>query len=241
MNLYDRVYALTATVGAGSMVMGAAKATEYRSFSVVTNGHIVPYVIRDGTAWELGFGTWTSGTNTLTRTLRRSSTGSLLVLTGGAEVYIAPHSDDLLAALTALTSANNLSDVASPSAAGANIRPVESFVIAAGDETTAITASAGKVKWRAPYAFTITAVRASLSTAQASGSIFTVDINEGVTSILSTKLTIDNTEKTSTTAVTPPVISDASIADDAELSIDVDQIGDGTAAGLKVTIIGNRT
>jgi hypothetical protein len=91
-----------------------------------------------------------------------------------------------------------------------------------------------------PYAMTVTAVRASLSTAQASGSIFTVDINEGGTTILSTKLTIDNTEKTSTTAATPAVVSDTALADDAEITIDIDQIGNGTAKGLKVTIIGTR-
>ena len=91
-----------------------------------------------------------------------------------------------------------------------------------------------------PRAVTLTAVRASLTTAQASGNIFTVDINESGTSILSTKLTIDNTEKTSTTAATPPVISDTALADDAEMTIDIDQIGNGTATGLKVTLIGTR-
>lgn len=92
-----------------------------------------------------------------------------------------------------------------------------------------------------PFAFTLIAVRASLVTAQASGSIFTVDINESGTTVLSTKLTIDNTEKTSTTAATPAVISDAALADDAEISIDVDQIGASGAAGLKVTLIGVRS
>jgi hypothetical protein len=91
-----------------------------------------------------------------------------------------------------------------------------------------------------PYAFTLTGVRASLTTAQTSGSIFTVDINESGTTVISTKLTIDNTEKTSTTAATPAVISDSSLADDAEITIDVDQIGDGTAKGLKVTLLGRR-
>jgi hypothetical protein len=112
--------------------------------------------------------------------------------------------------------------------------------VAASDETTALTTGTAKVTFRMPYAMTITAVRASLSTAQASGSIFTVDINEGGTTILSTKLTIDNTEKTSTTAATAAVISDTALADDAEITIDIDQIGDGTAKGLKVTIIGTR-
>jgi hypothetical protein len=112
--------------------------------------------------------------------------------------------------------------------------------VAASDETTALTTGTAKVTFRMPYAMTITAVRASLSTAQASGSIFTVDINEGGTTILSTKLTIDNTEKTSTTAATAAVISDSALADDAEITVDIDQIGDGTAKGLKVTIIGTR-
>jgi hypothetical protein len=112
------------------------------------------------------------------------------------------------------------------------------LVVAASDETTALTAGTAKITFRMPRAVTLTAVRASLTTAQASGSIFTVDINEGGTSILSTKLTIDNTEKTSTTAATPPVISDTSLSDDAEMTIDVDQIGNGTAKGLKVMLIG---
>ena len=112
--------------------------------------------------------------------------------------------------------------------------------LAASDETTALTTGTAKVTFRMPHAMTLTAVRASLTTAQASGSIFTVDINESGTSILSTKLTIDNTEKTSTTAATPAVISDTALADDAEITIDIDQIGNGTATGLKITLIGTR-
>jgi len=121
------------------------------------------------------------------------------------------------------------------------VKPTESLIIAASGETTTLTTGAAKVTFRTPYAFTLSAVRASLTTAQTSGSIFTVDINEGGASILSTKLTIDNTEKTSTTAATPAVISDTSLADDAEITIDIDQIGDGTAKGLKIYLIGTRT
>jgi hypothetical protein len=132
------------------------------------------------------------------------------------------------------------------SVTGANIKslaqsglPVE-LVVAASDETTALTTGTAKVTFRMPHAMTLTGVRASLSTAQASGSIFTVDINEGGTSVLSTKLTIDNTEKTSTTAATAAVISDSALADDAEITIDIDQIGNGSAKGLKVVLIGTR-
>lgn len=112
------------------------------------------------------------------------------------------------------------------------------IIIACSDETTNLTTGTAKVTFRMPYAFTLTGVRASLTTAQAAGSIFTVDINEAGSTILSTKLTIDNGEKTSTTAATPPVISDSSLADDAEITIDIDQVGTPLAKGLKVTLIG---
>lgn len=117
----------------------------------------------------------------------------------------------------------------------------EYITIACSDETTALTTGTGKATFRIPFAGTLTAVRASLTTAQGSGSIFTVDVNKNGTTVLSTKLTIDNTEKTSTTAVTAPVISVSSISDDDEFSIDIDQVGTSGATGLKVTLIIART
>ncbi len=116
----------------------------------------------------------------------------------------------------------------------------EYLVCAASDESTALTTGTAKVTFRMPYAMTLSAVRCSLTTAQTSGSIFTVNINDSGTTILSTKLTIDNTEKTSTTAATAAVISDVNLADDTEITIDIDQVGDGTAKGLKITLIGTR-
>lgn len=110
--------------------------------------------------------------------------------------------------------------------------------VAVGDETTAITTGTAKVTFRMPHAMTLTAVRASLTTVSSSGTP-TVDINENGTSILSTKLTIDASEKTSTTAATAAVISDTALADDAEITIDIDVAGTG-AAGLKVWLIGTR-
>jgi hypothetical protein len=140
----------------------------------------------------------------------------------------------------ALVSGTNIKTINSTSILGSgNYATPFELVVAASDETTALATGTAKITFRMPRAVTLTAVRASLTTAQASGSIFTVDINEGGSSILSTKLTIDNTETTSTTAATPPVISDTSLADDAEITIDIDQIGNGTAKGLKVMLIGN--
>ena len=91
-----------------------------------------------------------------------------------------------------------------------------------------------------PYAMTVTDVRASVATAPV-GSTIEVDINEGGVSILSTVLSIDASEKTSETAATPAVISDSALADDAEITIDIDQVGSSTAgAGLKIWLIGTR-
>lgn len=112
--------------------------------------------------------------------------------------------------------------------------------LACSDETTAITAGTAKVTFRAPCAFTLTAVRASVTTA-ATGSTIVIDINEAGTSVLSTKLSLDASEKTSTTAASAAVISDSAIADDAEITIDFDQVGSSTAGtGIKVWLIGTR-
>ena len=119
--------------------------------------------------------------------------------------------------------------------------PIESFVVALSDETTALTTGDAKITFRMPYAFELTGVRASVTTAP-TGSVLTVDIEEGGSTILSTLLTIDVSEKTSTTAATPAVISDSALADDSEITVDIDTIGSGTAgAGLKVTLIGYQT
>ena len=114
----------------------------------------------------------------------------------------------------------------------------ESFVIAISDETTAITTWTAKVTFRMPYAFTVTWVRASLTTASTSW-LPKFDINEWWTSILSTEITIDATELTSTTATTAPVISDSSLADDAQITIDIDTAGTW-AKGAKIYLIGHQ-
>jgi len=121
---------------------------------------------------------------------------------------------------------------------GSGITAGEAIIVACSDEATALVAATSVVKFRMPYSFTLSAVRASLGTASSSG-VVTVDINESGSTILSVKLTIDANEKTSTTAATTAVISDTELADDAEITIDIDDDGTG-AAGLKVTLLGKR-
>jgi hypothetical protein len=109
---------------------------------------------------------------------------------------------------------------------------------ACGDETTAITATATNVlRLRAPEPLTLTGVRASLNGACTTGT-FTVDVFVNGSSILSTKLTFDAGERTTVTAATAAVLSSTTLPDDAEVRIDILNVGDGTAFGLKVTLLG---
>jgi hypothetical protein len=113
-----------------------------------------------------------------------------------------------------------------------------SFVLACSDETSDLTTGT-KVTFRMPYNYTLTDVRASLTTAATGANLTTVDIQQGGTTVLSTKITIDASETTSTTAATPPVISTSALTNDSIITIIIDQIGNTTAgAGLKVYLIG---
>lgn len=115
--------------------------------------------------------------------------------------------------------------------------PIERvFSLAVSDETTALTTGDGKIGFRMPFAMTLQSVRASLRTASSSG-LVTVNIRVNGSDIFNTALTIDANETTSTTAVTPAALSVTSIADDAEVLIDIDGAGTG-AAGLKLSFIG---
>jgi hypothetical protein len=115
----------------------------------------------------------------------------------------------------------------------------EVFSVAVSDETTTITTGDAKVTFHMPFAFTLTSVVAGLSTNSSSG-LVTVDINEAGSTIFSTKITIDANEDTSTTAATPAVLSDSSIAQWAKMTVDIDGAGTG-AKGLKLYFVGTRT
>lgn len=144
---------------------------------------------------------------------------------------LTPSNDDVLQRKSGAWTNRSLSQLRTDLA----IKKVEHF--ACSNELSGLTTGL-KITFRVSQAMTLTEVRISLTTAQVSGSIFTVDIKVSGATILSTLLTIDNNEKTSVTAATPCVISSASISDDAEVTVFVTQIGDGTATGLKGKLIG---
>jgi hypothetical protein len=112
--------------------------------------------------------------------------------------------------------------------------------VAVSDETTDLTMGTAKVTFRMPYAMTLNDVRANVNTAPV-GSTIIVDINVGGASVLTTKLSINVNEETSEAVGTTPAVIAAGTApaSDAEITVDIDQVGSGTAGkGLKVWLIG---
>tara|TARA_R110000782_G_scaffold113440_2_gene203479 strand:- start:953 stop:2995 length:2043 start_codon:yes stop_codon:yes gene_type:complete len=96
VTLVNRAKVATATTGTGTITLGAAE-SGYQTFAAagLVNTNVVHYVIEDGTAWEIGSGTYTASGTTLSRVLEESSTGALLSLTGAAVVFVAATAADI--------------------------------------------------------------------------------------------------------------------------------------------------
>lgn len=88
LNLPDRVLETTATIGTGPLTLLGAS-TGYRSFSAVGDGNSCYYCIAAQTTgdWEVGVGTYTAATATLSRdtVLSSSNSGSLVSFPGGTK------------------------------------------------------------------------------------------------------------------------------------------------------------
>jgi hypothetical protein len=97
--LYNLVRMTTATTGTGTVTLVSAVGG-FLSFAgaSIPTGTTVRYVIVDPgsapTAREWGTGVYTSSGTALTRVLGGSSTGSLLNLSGAAQVMISPMAED---------------------------------------------------------------------------------------------------------------------------------------------------
>lgn len=190
-----------------------------------------PAVIITGTTAITSFGTaapvGTQKTITTATTVNLTNSGSLVC--PGDRDLIAPSGHQIVVERVSAGWVVNSS----------SIMPAE-VVIDIGDETTALTTGTAKYTLRMPFAMNLTDVRAYVTTAPTDADLI-IDINEAGATILSTKLSVDDGEKTSVSATTPAVISDSALADDAEITIDIDQVGSTVAgAGLKVILIGWR-
>ena len=127
--LVNRAKVFTTTTGTGTITLGSA-VTGYQTFASagVVNADVVRYVIEDGNAWEIGNGTYTASGTTLARSLIQSSTGSLLNLTGNAQVYVSGTAEDF----------NELAPLASPALTGTPTAPTASV----GTNTTQLATTA---------------------------------------------------------------------------------------------------
>jgi hypothetical protein len=97
---------VSGTPGTGTITLGSA-VSGFQSFTGagVSNGDTVPYVIEDGSSWELGVGTYTSSGTTMSRSVTASSnSGNAINATSAAIVMISPLAADLQAG----TAAGNL-------------------------------------------------------------------------------------------------------------------------------------
>jgi hypothetical protein len=101
--LYNLARMTTATLGTGTITLGAA-VPGYLTFAGAgaANGDVVTYGINDGTNSEIGTGTYTASGTTLTRTVIASTNGNAAIsLDGAAEVFITPSNQDFFAPGTA--------------------------------------------------------------------------------------------------------------------------------------------
>jgi len=112
---------------------------------------------------------------------------------------------------------------------------VSGVQLACSDLTSDLEVNAVAGYFRAAGAFTLGSVRASLQQASVSGAV-SIAITLNGSSILSTALTIDVNEKTSTTAATPAALSTTAIPDDGEIIVEIVSAG-SAARGLEVTFI----
>ena len=97
VKLVNRAKMTTSTTGTGTITLGSAS-DGYQTFAAagVSNTDVVRYTIEDGSAWEIGTGTYTASGTTLSRTVTESSNSdNALNLTGNAVVFVTAAASDI--------------------------------------------------------------------------------------------------------------------------------------------------
>jgi len=96
--LFNLARMSTTTTGTGTITLGSA-VSGFLSFATagVTDATVVTYAISDGSAAEIGTGTYTSSGTTLSRTVLKSTNSNAAInLSGTAQVMITPSAEDIL-------------------------------------------------------------------------------------------------------------------------------------------------
>lgn len=98
MALHNMTAMTTATVGTGTITLGAAL-SGFLSFTAggVADGETVSYFLSEGTNGEAGHGVYTASGTTLTRSVLSSTSGGAAIsLAGNAKVYLATLAQDVV-------------------------------------------------------------------------------------------------------------------------------------------------
>ena len=98
VKLVNRAKVSTSSTGTGTITLGSA-VSGYQTFADagVADGETVRYVIEDGTAWEIGTGTYTASGTTLSRSVEESSNSDAAInLSGSAVVFATAAAADVM-------------------------------------------------------------------------------------------------------------------------------------------------
>lgn len=112
----------------------------------------------------------------------------------------------------------------------------EHITVACSDETTDLTTGTSIVTFRCPFNCTVSNITGYVNTASV-GADITIQIKVNGVNIFSSLLTIDATEKSSTTSASPYVlvVPNLPITANNEITVDIVTVGSSTAgAGLKI-------
>ena len=158
VTLVNRAKVITNTTGTGALTLGSA-VDGFQTFAAagVTDGQTVRYVIENGTAWEIGSGTYTASGTTLSRSASESSDGGAeITLAGTSVVYVIAGAQDILQeddltagtgiSIAGATITNTAPDQTVSLTQGANVTitgTYPSFTIAATDTNTTYSAGTG--------------------------------------------------------------------------------------------------
>lgn len=86
---------LITTVGTGGTLTTSGAASGFRALSVIPDGSVVNYALEDTPGNETGTGVVGGSGTTITRNFIDSNTGSVLSLTGGAQLIVTALARDL--------------------------------------------------------------------------------------------------------------------------------------------------
>jgi hypothetical protein len=113
---------------------------------------------------------------------------------------------------------------------------VYDLIIPLTSETGAVDSTGTKAVFHMPRTMTITGLKASLRTNQTSGTQIEIKVTNNGSDIISTAsaLTIQN----GTAFSNSPILQTTAINSNDRIVISIDSFGDGTAVGLKLTILG---